>query len=164
MHQHTSSFKKEDEWHHERVKKDSDQELQARTLKWREKLFICQRISSRTACFKWYLRDKDEATQQRQKVTKEAKTSTQLLNTISHDWRKSYSLFHCWRRRTRRVQVSTSRQWFITCMTWCIEIWRWHKTEFIMQSCFSSKQCLHLQACSMRTWHMWVITALRWWT
>ncbi len=26
------------------------------------------------------------------------------------------------------------------------------------------KQCLHLRAHSMRAWHMWVITTLRWWT
>jgi len=33
MHQHTSSFRKKDEQRHERAKKDSDQELQARMSK-----------------------------------------------------------------------------------------------------------------------------------
>ncbi len=62
MHQHTSSFRKEDEQCHERMKKDSDQELQVRTLKWRRELSICQWISSCTACFRQYLRDENEVT------------------------------------------------------------------------------------------------------
>ncbi len=57
-----------------------------------------------------------------------------------------------------------SKWWFIACVTWCIEIWRWREAEFIMQSCFSSKQCSHLWAHLMKARHMWIITALRWWT
>ncbi len=53
--------KKEDDEHHERTKKRSNQWSQARTLKWRRKLFIHQRISSCIACFSWYLQDEDEA-------------------------------------------------------------------------------------------------------
>ncbi len=45
------SFKKEDDECHERAKKRSDQWSQARTSKWRRKLFIHQWISSRIACF-----------------------------------------------------------------------------------------------------------------
>ncbi len=44
------SFKKEDDQRHKRMKKRSDQRSRARTLKWREKLFIHQRILSRIAC------------------------------------------------------------------------------------------------------------------
>ncbi len=40
------SFKKEDDECCKRMKKRSDQWLQMRTLKWREKLFIHQQISS----------------------------------------------------------------------------------------------------------------------
>ena len=54
--------------------------------------------------------------------------------------------------------------WFIACVTWCIEIWKWRETEFIMQSCFSLKQCSHLRTHLMRTRHVWVITALKRWT
>ena len=101
------SSKKEDDERRERTKKRSDQRSRARTSKWREKLFIHQRISSRTACFSQYLRDEDKVMQRRHEVTRtrEARISIQLLNTISHDWEKSYSLSHCWRWRTRRVYL-----------------------------------------------------------
>ncbi len=56
------------------------------------------------------------------------------------------------------------RCWVITCTTWCIISWREHKTRFIMQSCFSLKQCSHLRAHLMRARHMWIITTLKWWT
>ena len=157
-------FRKEDEWHHERMKKDSDQESQARTLKWREKLFTHQRISSRTACFRWYLQDKDETTWQWWEVMKETRISTQLLDTISHDWEESYSLSHCQRWRTRRVWMQALKWWIIAHAAWCINSWRWCKIEFIIQSCFSLKQCSHLRARSMKARHMWVITTLRRWT
>ncbi len=89
---------------------------------------------------------------------------TQLLNTILHVKRKNYSLFHCWRWRAKWSQAWTMRCWIITCTTWCIISWREHKTRFITQSCFSSKQCSHLQAHLMRAQYMWIITMLRRWT
>ncbi len=49
------SFKRENDEHHEKVKKRSDQQSRARMLKWRRKLFIYQRILSHTACFNQYL-------------------------------------------------------------------------------------------------------------
>ncbi len=160
------SFKKEDDEHHERVKKRSDQRSQARMLKWRKKLFIHQWISSCIACFSRYLRDEDEVTWRRWEVTKtrETRVFTQLLNTISHAERKNYSLFHCQRRRTRWFQAWMMKCWIIACAVWCIISWRRRKTRFITQSCFFLKQCSHLQARSMRARHMWVITTLRWWT
>ena len=93
------SSKKEDDERCERAKKRSNQWLQARTLKWRRKLFIHQRISSCITYFNWYLRDEDEAMWWQQEVMrmKKMRTSTQLLNTILHNWKKSYSLFHCQR-------------------------------------------------------------------
>ena len=104
-------FKKEDDERCEKVKKRSDQQSQVRTLKWREKLFIHQWISSCITCFNWYLWDEDEAMWQQQEVIrmKEMKVSTQLLNTISHDWKKSYSLSHCRRRRVRQFQAWVMR-------------------------------------------------------
>ncbi len=56
------------------------------------------------------------------------------------------------------------RWWFIACAAWCIDSWRWRETEFIMQLCFLTKQCLHLRARLMRTRHMWIIATLRRWT
>ncbi len=157
------SFKKEDDERRERAKKRNDQRSQARTSKWGKKLFIRQRISSRTACFSRYLRDEGEATWRRWEVTrtKETRISTQLLDTIFHDWKRSYSLFHCWRRRVRRVLMRTLRRWVIARAARRIDSWRWRETEFIMQSCFSSKQYSHLRARSMRARHVWVVTALR---
>ncbi len=96
--------------------------------------------------------------------TREAKISTQLLNTISHDWEKSYSLFHCQRRRVRWVLMQALRWWVIISAAWCIDSWRWRKTKFIMQSCFLMKQYLHLRACSMKARHVWIIAALKRWT
>ena len=58
------SSKKEDDKRYERAKKRNDQQSRARTLKWRRKLFIHQRISSCTACFSQHLRDEDEVTWQ----------------------------------------------------------------------------------------------------
>ncbi len=95
---------------------------------------------------------------------REMRIFIQLLNTISHDWEKSHSLSHCWRWRARRVLMQALRWWFIACTAWCIDSWRWHKTEFIMQSCFLMKQCLHLRARSIRTRHVWIIAVLRRWT
>ena len=163
--QHMSSKKENDE-HHERAKKRSDQRLQTRTLKWRRELFIHQWILSCIACFSQHLQDKDEATWQWQEVMrmKRARIFTQLLNTISHDWKKSHSLFHCQRRRVRQVLMQALRWWFIACAAWCINSWRWREAEFIMQSCFFTKQCSHLRACSMRAQHMWIVAAFRWWT
>ncbi len=157
------SSKKEDNEHHERAKKRSDQRSRARTSKWREKLFIYQRISSCIACFSRYLRDEDEATWRWQEVTKtrEMRTSTQLLDTISHDWKKSYSLSHCQRRRARRVLMRTLKRWIIVSAAWRIDSWRWRETEFITQSCFLTKQYSHLRARSMRARHVWVVAALR---
>ncbi len=157
------SFKKEDDERCERVKKRNDQRSRMRTSKWREKLFIRQRISSCTACFSRYLRDEDEATWQRQEVmkTREMKVSTQLLNTISHAERKNYSFFHCQRRRARWFQAWAMRCWINARAAWCIISWRERKTKFITQSCFSLKQCSHLRARLMRARHVWVITTLR---
>ncbi len=56
------------------------------------------------------------------------------------------------------------RCWIIACAAWCIISWRERKTKFITQSCFSLKQCLHLQARSMKARHVWIITTLKWWT
>ncbi len=136
-------FKKEDDKRHERAKKRSDQRLQARTLKWRRKLFIHQWISSHTACFSQYLQDEDEVTQQWQEVTKmrRARIFTQLLDTISHAERENYSLSHCQRWRVRWFQEWAMKCWIIACAAWCIISWRKHETRFIMQSCFSMKQC-----------------------
>ncbi len=157
------SSKKEDDERCEKAKKRSDQWSRTRTLKWREELFICQRISSRTACFSQYLRDEDEATWRWQEVikTRKARIFTQLLNTISHDWERSHSLFHCRRRRARWVSMRALRRWFIARAARCIDSWRWRETEFIMQSCFLMKQYSHLRARSMRAQHMWVVAALR---
>ena len=148
--------KKEDDERREKAKKRSDQRSRARTSKWREELFIHQRISSRTACFSQYLRDEDEATWRRQEVTRTRKMriSTQLLDTILHDWEKSYSLSHCWRRRVRRTLMRALRQWVIISAARCIDSWRWRETEFIMQSCFLTKQYSHLRARSMRARHV----------
>ncbi len=55
------SSKKEDDERHEKAKKRSDQRSWVRTLKWRRKLFIHQRILLHIACFNWYLQDEDEA-------------------------------------------------------------------------------------------------------
>ncbi len=55
-------FKKEDNEHHERMKKRSNQWSRARTLKWRRKLFIHQWILSCIAYFSQHLQDEDEAT------------------------------------------------------------------------------------------------------
>ncbi len=57
--QHISS-KKENDKHRERMKKKSNQWLQARTLKWRKELFIHQWISSCITCFNQDLQDEDE--------------------------------------------------------------------------------------------------------
>ncbi len=128
------SLKKENDEHCEKVKKRSDQQSQVRTLKWREKLFIHQWISSCITCFNWYLWDEDEAMWQQQEVMrmKEMKVSTQLLNTISHDWKKSYSLSHYQRWRTRWVLMQVMRWWIIISAVWCIDSWRWREVEFIM--------------------------------
>ncbi len=160
------SSKKKDDERCERAKKRSDQRSRARTSKWREELFICQRISSCTACFSRYLRDEDKATWRRQEVTKtrETRASTQLLDTISHDWKKSYSLSHCQRQRARRVLMRTLRWWVIISAVRRIDSWRWREAEFITQSCFLTKQYSHLRARSMRARHVWVIAALRRWT
>ncbi len=160
------SSKKEDDKRHERAKKRSDQRSQARTSKWRKELFIHQWISSCTACFSQHLQDEDEAMWWQWKVmrTKEARIFIQLLNTILHDWKKSHSLSHCQRWRVRQVLMQALRWWFIACAAWCINSWRWYKIEFIMQLCFLMKQCLHLQAHLMKTWHVWVVAALRQWT
>ena len=160
------SFKKEDDERCERAKKRSDQRSRTRTSKWRRKLFIRQRISSCTACFSQYLRDEDEVTWWRQEVTKtrETRVSTQLLNTISHAEEKNYSLSHCWRRRTRWSRAWVMRCWINARATWCIVSWREREARFITQSCFSSKQCSHLQARSMKARHVWVVTTLRRWT
>ncbi len=91
------------------------------------------------------------------------KISTQLLNTISHDWEKSYSLSYYWRWRVRWVLMQALRQWIIAYAAWRINSWRWREAKFIMQSCFSLKQYLHLWAHSMRTQHVWIIIALRQW-
>ncbi len=56
------SFKKKDDEHCKRAKQRSDQRSQARTLKWRKKLFIHQWISSCIVCFSQYLQDEDKAT------------------------------------------------------------------------------------------------------
>ncbi len=79
-------FKKEDDKRCEKAKKRSNQRLQARTLKWREKLFIHQWISSHIACFNWYLQDENKVTWQWWEVMKMKKMRIfiQLLNTISH--------------------------------------------------------------------------------
>ena len=79
-------FKKEDDKRCERMKKRSNQQSRARTLKWRKKLFIYQRISSCTACFSQYLQDEDEVMWWQQEVmkTRKVRISTQLLDTISH--------------------------------------------------------------------------------
>ncbi len=160
------SSKKEGDERRERAKKRSDQRSRARTSKWRRKLFIRQRISSCTACFSRYLRDEDEATWWRREVTRtrETRISTQLLDTISHDWEKSYSLFHCRRWRVRRVLMQALRRWVIVSAARRIDSWRWRETEFITQSCFLTKQYSHLRARSMRARHVWVIAALRRWT
>ncbi len=160
------SSKIEDDERRERAKKRSDQQSRARMLKWKKKLFIHQRISSRTACFSWYLRDEDEATWRWQEVTRmrRVRISTQLLDTISHDWEKSYSLFHCRRWRARRVLMQALKRWVIISAARRIDSWRWRETEFIMQSCFLTKQYLHLRARSMRARHVWIIAALRRWT
>ncbi len=138
------------------MKKKSNQWSQARTLKWRKKLFIRQQISSHTACFSQNLQDEDEVTWWWQEVTRtrEVKISTQLLDKISHDWEKSYSLFHYQRRRVRRVLMQALRWWVIISAAWCIDSWKWRETEFIMQSCFLIKQYSHLRACSMKAQHM----------
>ncbi len=160
------SSKKENDEHRERAKKRSDQRSRARTLKWRKELFIRQRISSRIACFNRYLQDEDEATWWWWEVmrTRETKASTQLLDTISHDWKKSYSLSHCQRRRARQVLMQALRQWVIISAARRIDSWRWHETEFITQSCFLTKQYSHLRARSMKARHVWVVAALRRWT
>ncbi len=130
--QHMSS-KKEDDECCERMKKRSDQWLQARTLKWRKELFIHQWISSCITCFSQYLRDEDEVTWWQWKVmkTREMRISTQLLNTISHAERKNYSLFHCWRRRARWSQAWVMKCWVIVHAAWCIISWRRRETKFI---------------------------------
>ncbi len=56
------SSKKEDDERCEKTKKRSNQWSQTRTLKWREKLFIHQWISLRTAYFSQHLQDEDKAT------------------------------------------------------------------------------------------------------
>ncbi len=157
------SSKKEDDERRERAKKRSDQRSRARTSKWREKLFIHQWISSRTACFSRYLRDEDEAMWRRWKVTKtrETRVSTQLLDTISHAERENYSLFHCRRRRARQFQAWAMKCWINARAAWRIVSWRRREARFITQSCFSSKQCSHLRARSMRARHMWVVTTLK---
>ncbi len=96
--------------------------------------------------------------------TKEVRIFTQLLNTISHDWKKSYSLSHYWRWRARQVLMQALRQWIIISAAWYIDSWRWREIEFIMQSCFLTKQYLHLRARLMRTQHVWVVAALKRWT
>ncbi len=63
----------------------------------------------------------------------------------------------------RWVLMQALKQWFIAYAAWCINSWRWHETEFIMQLCFLTKQCLHLRACLMKAQHVWVIAALRQW-
>ncbi len=125
--------KKEDDERRERAKKRSDQQSRARMSKWRKKLFIRQRISSRTACFSRYLQDEDEATWWWQEVTRtrRARISTQLLDTISHDWEKSYSLFYCRRQRARRVLMQALKQWVIISAAQRIDSWRWREAEFI---------------------------------
>ncbi len=160
------SSKKEDDERCKKAKERSDQRSRARMSKWKKELFIHQRISSRTAYFSRYLRDEDEATWQRQEVTRTRKMriSTQLLDTISHDWEKSYSLSHCRRWRVRRVLMQALRRWVIVSAARCIDSWRWRETEFIMQSCFLTKQYSHLRARSMRAQHVWVVAALRRWT
>ncbi len=160
------SFKKEDDERCKRTKKRSDQWLQARTLKWERKLFIHQWISSCIACFNQYLQDENEVIWWWWKVmrTRRMKVSTQLLDTISHDWEKSYSLFHYWRWKVRWVLMQALKWWVIACAARHIDSWKWRKAEFIMQSCFSSKQCLYLRACSMKTRHVWVVITFRWWT
>ena len=127
------SFKKEDDERCERMKKRSDQRSRVRMSKWRRKLFIHQRISSRTVYFSQYLRDEDEVTWWQQEVTRtrKMKVSIQLLNTISYAERKNYSLFHCWRRRTRWFQAWAMRCWIIARTAWCIISWRRCKTRFI---------------------------------
>ncbi len=160
------SSKKEDDERRERMKKRSNQQSRARTSKWRRKLFIHQWISLCTACFSQHLQDKDEATWWQQEVTRTRKMriSTQLLDTISHDWKKSHSFFHYQRQRARQVSMQALKWWFIAHAAQCIDSWRWRKSEFIMQSCFFTKQCSHLWARSMRARHVWVIAALRRWT
>ena len=127
------SSKKEDDERRERTKKRSDQQSRARMSKWRKKLFIRQWISSRTACFSQYLRDEDEVTWRRQEVTRTRKVriSTQLLDTISHDWEKSYSLFYCQRWRARRVLMQVLKRWVIISAARRIDSWRWREAEFI---------------------------------
>ena len=56
------------------------------------------------------------------------------------------------------------RWWVITYAAWRINSWRWHKTEFIMQLCFLTKQYSHLRARLMKAQHVWVVAALRRWT
>ncbi len=109
-HASTYAFKKEGGRRRERKKKCSGQRPQARTSKWEGRLFIRQRISSRTACFSRYLRGGGEAARRRRGVagTRGTRAPTQLLDTTSHDWGGSYSLSHCRRRRARRALVRVS--------------------------------------------------------
>ncbi len=127
-------FKKKDNKRCERAKKRSDQWSQAKTLKWRKKLFIHQRISSCIVCFSQYLQDEDEVTWWWWEVMRmrEMRISTQLLNTISHAEEKNYSLSHYWRWRMRWSWAWVMKCWVIIHAAWCIISWRRCKTRFIM--------------------------------
>ncbi len=106
-------FKKEDDKRCERMKKRSNQQSRARTLKWRKKLFIYQRISSCIACFSQYLQDEDEVMWWQQEVmkTRKVRISTQLLDTISHAERKT----------THSLIVEDEKRDNLNCEWWDVE-------------------------------------------
>ena len=147
-HASTYAFKKEGGRRRERKKKCSGQRPQARTSKWEGRLFIRQRISSRTACFSRYLRGGGEAARRRRGVagTRGTRAPTQLLDTTSHDWGRSYSLSHCRRRRARRALVRALGRWATARAARRTDSWRWRGAGSTTQACFPPEQYPHLRA------------------